>query len=653
MRFSQPGDEIRVAAGVYTSSDSAVLTIRNTALTIAGGYAEGDWVTPRATNSVVIDAQGARRGVAIEGAAVLLQDLVIQNGVAGSPDSFQQGAGIYAAQNQQGIVILDGVTLQNNSASGSGGGAASDGPLEVYSSLVLGNRAGEDGGGLWSPDIEIYGGELRDNWAGRSGGAAISVTVIEGASFIGNQARIGSGGAVELGLGATRVVGARFENNRAGDVGGALYHPFTVGSGSLDVSNSLFLGNQAVPSPGDDTERGWRGGAIAVDGFSSAVSLTVNDSRFEGNVAQYTGGAIVQTGYDGSITVSRSSFLNNQAVIGSSGAVGFSVKGALSDVDFIGNRAGTFGGALAQFTPENATVGKNPLVVDAGRFIDNSAGGDGGAIYSREGLTLTRATLSDNQAGGSGGAVAIPAILEGPQKIIINNSQLRGNRATGEGGALMVGGDIHMRSTSILANTAGDAGGAIRVLGYGLGSSQLTMTGVILGNNRGGSKADGIWAELSRLFMRNVTIASALPAPHAAVAVLRNNEPLTVTLENTTISGHAIGLDRIADMALAGDYNNFFGNGQNQLVDGAAAPLPWAHGLSVAPKFVDPAGHNFRLRADSPLLEAGHPATSYSGQFDVDGQRVPIYARADIGGDEFMSFTSRVYLPQIAKPLVR
>jgi beta propeller repeat protein/parallel beta-helix repeat protein len=60
-------------------------------------------------------------------------------------------------------------------------------------------------------------------------------------------------------------------------------------------------------------------------------------------------------------------------------------------------------------------------------------------------------------------------------------------------------------------------------------------------------------------------------------------------------------------------YNNLWGNGRNY-----EAATAGEGDLSVDPLFVDSANGNYRLRADSPLLDAGHPDPQYN---DPDGSR--------------------------------
>jgi hypothetical protein len=60
-----------------------------------------------------------------------------------------------------------------------------------------------------------------------------------------------------------------------------------------------------------------------------------------------------------------------------------------------------------------------------------------------------------------------------------------------------------------------------------------------------------------------------------------------------------------------------------------------AQSLSVDPRFVSPAQHDFHLSKGSSLIDAGDPARNYSGQHDMDNQAVPASGRAEIGADEF------------------
>lgn len=635
---SVDGDEIRVAAGTYPSAEAspAVLNIQNRVLIIVGGYADDDWTTTLRSRPTIVDAQSARRGAYIYNSAVLLGNLEIRNGVAvASPMGFKYGGGLLAERNQGGIVILDGVTLRNNRADEAGGGAAVFGPLEVYDAVVTGNQAGEDGGGLWGGGIEVYGGEFTDNQAERHAGAVLGAATISGARFANNRARTGSGGAITFVSANQLVAGSTFEDNQAGAEGGALHRSFMGGDGTLRIEGSAFRRNTARA-----------GGALALDGTPDGVDLKIGDTQFEGNSAGFAGGAILASANVGRLLIDGGRFRNNTARAYAGGAIYVGSTTILRSVEFTGNSAGTFGGALAQDLPSNMAPGFNPVRVAGSSFVGNSAGEAGGAIFTRDGLTLAHTRVTGNRAGGDGGGVCVSGeTMRAPQATSLTHVVLSANSAGGDGGALSLAGIITIRATQVLSNTAGGIGGALRVVNPDI--SQLTMTGATLANNRGGARADGVAADVASLSLRNVTIGGAALAPHAALDLSASFNGRAATLRNTVVASHTVGISRTANLALAGDYNAFFQNGADQLVEGAPVALPWAHPVTGDPLFVNPAAHDLRLGPGSPLLDAGDPGLAYAGQLDAEGQLVTAGGPPDVGGDETVSYAGRVYLPLI------
>lgn len=127
-----PGDEVRVAQGVYVDvttrqyalGGSPQTTITqamfiNKGLTVRGGYSVADWTTPQpASYPTVIDSQGqGRGGVIVSPNPVTLEGLTIVNGYAEGG-----GGGLYADSSD--VVIrdcyvmssTDGLMLWNNQA---------------------------------------------------------------------------------------------------------------------------------------------------------------------------------------------------------------------------------------------------------------------------------------------------------------------------------------------------------------------------------------------------------------------------------------------------------------------------------------------------------------------------------------------------------
>jgi hypothetical protein len=203
--------------------------------------------------------------------------------------------------------------------------------------------------------------------------------------------------------------GLTIRNGNAGFVlGGGIQN-----AGTLTVSNSTFSGNNADFS----------------GGIHNAGTLTVSNSTFSGNSAD-GGGGIFNNGV-GTLTVSTSTFSGNSA--GNSGGGIFNNGGTLtvSTSTFSGNSAGNSGGGIFN--------NGGTLTVSASTFSGNSTningGGGGGGISIAGGtLTVSASTFSDNSAPGTlgGGGIFNNLGTVTVSATIIANSP-SGNNCSGTG----------------------------------------------------------------------------------------------------------------------------------------------------------------------------------------------------------------------------
>lgn len=86
--------------------------------------------------------------------------------------------------------------------------------------------------------------------------------------------------------------------------------------------------------------------------------------------------------------------------------------------------------------------------------------------------------------------------------------------------------------------------------------------------------------------------------------------------------------------------NNVWGNVVNFAGDRRGNP----GGLSVDPRFVDPAQRDFRLQADSPCIDAG---ANVGVDADADGNRRPAGSRPDMGAFEFQPPTAALVITEV------
>ena len=330
------------------------------------------------------------------------------------------------------LIIGDGVQFRNMESVGDGAGGAvrtAHGIVEIGNNVGFINCTGGSGGGLYSESFTTIGDNVVfEGNKGRRGGALNVVDDYEdyltdpdyasgarrvkyvhigkNALFKNNSVELlgsgGNGGAIEVQSGELSIDdGATFTGNTSKSTGGAI----AVCDWSPQLPAKAVLGSAAFTQ----NSAGSYGGAIINEGdvrFNGPVSFVENtagkiggavcnlntlnmaaESTFFKNTAGVGGGLY----NEGIASLGKASFIENAAADGG-GAV-FNVH-QLTFADgavFSGNSA-TDGGAVYNDFSEDKdgnVVSAGSLAFNGGaRFIGNTAGGLGGAIYNTRSITL-------------------------------------------------------------------------------------------------------------------------------------------------------------------------------------------------------------------------------------------------------------------------
>ena len=411
--------------------------------------------------------------------------------------------------------------VSDSSAVGGGAisfGAVSNSQLNSFTNTIFKNNISGTHGGA----IATRMGKNANN----------SVATLDiAATFIGNQAQ--QGGAIyntfytnnRLGKGDGVTVTGIFSENKASDKGGAIFNDgaqdlsgakggvmtvtdstFTgntaaaggaiYNTGTLTVEGGNFTDNSAAPADGSDVTVSNVGGAIY---NADDAELSINGTRFEGNTAAIAGA--VNNQFDSShITgITNAVFVNNTASLSAGGAL--RNQGGIDSIagtTFEGNTAGNggalwngAGGTITSITDTTFTGNKStdPAVgggaitnageiakINATTFTDNSAAGDGGAIYNVKSgggtasITLSNTTFTGNTADGNGGA-----IYNGGNLTFSGNNTFSGNTAA-------EGKDIYNAGTITVADGTTTLGSGLTQVG-----GQITVTGGTLDMASGSS----------------------------------------------------------------------------------------------------------------------------------------------------------------------
>jgi hypothetical protein len=373
-------------------------------------------------------------------------------------------------------VAISGLTLAHG-----GGDAGIPPPAAIEdtdASLVLeGDRFVDNGSGAvrvtksvsyTPPDfnvaVTVIGNEFRNNRTEFLGGGAISVfgvhLDVEGSLFSGNDGPsdgLSDGGALYLGNTRTTVTtsvitGSLFVGNTAGTSGGAIWNQ----GGPLTIGSSAFSGNRAPD--GGAVEASWLGADFAFP--VPTGSLTISGSYFINNEAVSAvtpvypgtaGGALDATNASGPIRISTCLFEGNRADGGVGTSPGQLVLGGAVHI------SGYAGVAMdPPFFPPYP-----PVSIDSTAFIDNQAnGGHGGAggyagggalaVQDAGTISVSHSIFNDNSARADSGSPgdhgyqifqAAGGAIYSIAPLIISGSSFGGNAAIGgDGGNGGVGG---------------------------------------------------------------------------------------------------------------------------------------------------------------------------------------------------------------------
>jgi hypothetical protein len=629
--------------GAYSGASSGVVNVADSRFEnnhSTGDFANGGGLYASAslslTNTQFISNSAPNSGGgAYSGAfngAVNVADSRFENNRVTSDSG--NGGGLYASGS---LPSLTGTQFISNSAPNSGGGAysgASSGVVNVADSRFENNHSTGDfanGGGLYAS-------------------ASLSLTNTQ---FISNSAPNDGGGAYSgASSGVVNVADSRFENNHStGDFanGGGLYT-----SASLSLTNTQFISNSA-PNDGGGAYSSAFNGVVNVTnsrfennhstgffggggGLSASGSLSLTGTQFLSNSSLNLGGGAAALG---ATNVISSRFENNHISSGEGGALGTFSSLWLSNTQFISNTAsGSSGGALA-FGAANVT---------SSRFENNRAGtGDGGGLSSLDSLLLTDTQFISNTAalGVGGGAFTVGAATA-------VDSTFAGNNANGSGGGLCVdceesiipgvssaqaeatgsvvaatvsGPTLTLINTRFLGNTAGGNGGGVSAStasGKGdkvsavndVGGSRIVNS--LFARNRAESQGNAIY-----LFAESIPCAAAMdcmssagiapaidgsagvevlyttissPTLVSGAAIVANGSALTV--KNSIITNHAVGIQENNAGVVDQDHNLFYGN----TTDTVGTVSGGANSLVGNPAFLNPAADDYHLTVDSLAL---------------------------------------------------
>lgn len=463
-------------------------------------------------------------------------------------------------------VEMEGVTMEDNEAAGSGGAVAvADGQRLIVRACrflrntALGGGGGSSGGGALFAEgvgtsIRIANATVfRDNAASGAGAAGGSVLAAAGATLEAVDSTLEGGTA-------------------AGDGGGV-----RVDAGAAASSPALLLRNVTITN----CEAGGGGGGIAVDRASGSIGtdddVEVTACVLEGNVAASEGGGgvlasqvrlvlrgttvrdgratSVGVGYGGAVHAAQAAVVaveggtlsGNRANLGGGTAATNGSTLTLSGAVCSGNVATDRGGCVfAEHVASTAALAATNVTGNEAKGL----GGGGAAVADGASLSLTASTaVRDNVAsladGGRGGGALVQAgaTLSAGGSVTVAANSVAGVRGCG-GGVAVRGGTLSLGAASVQSNTLkgkDSRGGGV----CAQGNATVTCSACTVSDNeakRPGSRGGGLHLTGSTTFTATALTASAnVAAGVGGFATV--DAQCRVILSGGTVSGCSAGSD--------------------------------------------------------------------------------------------------------------
>ncbi|MBS7008756.1 hypothetical protein [Anaerostipes sp.] len=238
------------------------------------------------------------------------------------------------------------------------------------------------------------------------------------------------------------------------------------------------------------------GGAVmAAAGHPEDKFCILDRALITGNTAAHGAGIYLRSFEKqaaGTLTVSDSASIENNAALGFGGGINFSGfregQGASSSLTISGkagiskNTAAYGGGIFFHGANEEDQLD----IQDGAVICDNSAGENGGGLClaSRTGasVTLTQSSVSKNKAGGQGGGLFFSnSSADAPVRLALMNTEIRGNQASSCGGGIAFLAGIcefffHLTDSMISENSSGGQGAGVFLKSSGSGTLNVSQT---------------------------------------------------------------------------------------------------------------------------------------------------------------------------------
>lgn len=423
--------------------------------------------------------------------------------------------GDYTYTDDEGEEQTRHTVIRGCSSSNEGGGIyyskdVDNASLTVTNAQITDNRtvnSNKNGGGVYVVvrSVEITGSTITDNRATAQGGGVyvystggnVPVTVTD--SDVSRNTATGNGGGIwcDVNNDANRntmiviVRGGKLDGNVSGGDGGGIY----TQAKTLSVTGSA----EAPISVSDNTAK--NGGGIYQNRNVSGSALTVAHATICGNTANNTA--------------------TNSDRLGGGGIYSTVRTMEVTDSVISQNTSSRQGGGILLDTNEDAVRREMTLTIRGCTLEDDTAGGNGGGIYTRAKTVTVEAytedgadrgvTISGCLASGSGGGIYQGGDFAG-SVLAVSRTTITGCRAQdsaannpehGGGGVYAWARTIVFTDCEITGSQAVRNGGGVLALSSGT-DRMLTLDGTLLRGNTAGNQGGGVFSR-TQLTLRHGT----------------------------------------------------------------------------------------------------------------------------------------------------
>jgi len=453
------------------------------------------------------------------------------------------------------------------------------------------------------------------------------------------------GGAIYIRSSSNLIIEHCHIHNNESKYGGGIYIDYSspVISNCSITSNTaiysgggIFIGYESSPQVSGvalhrNTAQAGNGGGVVIYQGSAPLFL---QGEISSNSAQ-SGGGIACSSDE---AVFRGTIISGNVANGtwaSGGGILCSANPTISHCIITGNATSGYGGGLA-------CTYQNSPVIDSCEFNGNQAG-NGGAVscfYDSDPVISNSFFHNNSALDGGGGGLYLREGSDPELKDVV----FQANNASTNGGALSIeNASGRFANAAFIGNGAGDLGGAV----YIFQQSSPQFFNILVHSNHA-SQGGGFFlldnGDLSLIHNMTLVANSAIVAG-AGIAAQSSSPWFYSSIFWNNLSNNQLSNVLLADDTSDPYFNYCMVQGGMAAFTGAGAGGNYLAGrflnnLDENPLFVDEPNHNYRLPANSPVLNSGVPDPSSLGVpgTDLDGNSRVFNSVIDMGCYEFQDY---------------